>query len=63
LEGGEAGASPTLQSLIRGLQMSDQHKFRVEIIRPTESFPKSTARTFVIVVVVAAKSVLFISEM
>jgi DNA mismatch repair protein MSH6 len=43
LEGGENGASPTLQSLIRSVQTSSQQAFRVETIRSEESFPKSTA--------------------
>ena len=43
LEGGENGASPTLQSLIRSLQMSSTQASRVEFIQTKESFPKSTA--------------------
>jgi hypothetical protein len=43
LEGGENGASPTLQSLIRSVQTSSQQAFRIETIRSEESFPKSTA--------------------
>lgn len=43
MEGGENGASPTLQSLIRSVQTSSQQAFRVETIRSEESFPKSTA--------------------
>lgn len=46
LEGGENGASPALQCMIRGLQTTGQQSFRVEIIRHTETFPSSTARTF-----------------
>lgn len=42
LEGG-GGASPTLQSLIRSFQTTQQQNCLVEIIQPIESFPKSTA--------------------
>jgi DNA mismatch repair protein MSH6 len=43
LEAGENGASATLQSLIRSLQMSSRQPSRVEFIQAKEVFPKSTA--------------------
>jgi DNA mismatch repair protein MSH6 len=43
LEGGENGASRTLQSLLKSLQSSQGSNFLIETIQPTESFPQSTA--------------------
>ena len=43
LEGGEGGASGVLKGLIESVQKTSLPGCQVEIIRPTESFPKSTA--------------------
>lgn len=43
MEGGENGASPTLQSLIRSVSTTSGRAIRIEKVLPVESFPKSTA--------------------
>lgn len=43
LEGGANGASPVLRALLKSVQTTSSHKFRVEDILPTEAFPKSNA--------------------
>jgi DNA mismatch repair protein MSH6 len=43
IQGGDEGASPTLQSLIKAYQTNSRTNCRIETIQPTESYPKSTA--------------------
>jgi DNA mismatch repair protein MSH6 len=43
LQGGENGASPTLQSLIQSAQQTSPHPCRLEVIQQIEAFPNSTA--------------------
>ena len=43
MEGGENGASSTLQSLIRSVSTTSGRAIRIEKVLPVESFPKSTA--------------------
>lgn len=43
VEGGENGASPVLQSLLRSVQATSRQSMCIERIQPTEQFPKSSA--------------------